>query len=111
MGDMAMGERSEVFVREFGQDIEKAYKPDLGDAVVESFLTYSDESFEVRMRYVVKDRRGDEYLLESARVFFTPDSDLDACAEELAELFYPGNGEEHFDEVLIRLMLVDAASG
>jgi hypothetical protein len=105
MGDNCVHTRIERFMTEFGPDLEKACAIDL-EQVVETVLGISD-NFDVRMRYIIKDRRNDEHLVEGVRILYNPDwQDDEETADGLSELLYPGQGEAHFDEVFIRLCLV-----
>ena len=106
MGDASLHQHAARFITEFGPDLEKACAIDL-EQVVETVLGVSDESFDIRMRYIIKDRRGDKHLVEGARVLYNPTWHApEEAADCLADLLYPGDGPAHFDEVLIRLMLV-----
>ena len=103
MGDSSSDHLCSRFVEEFGEEIEKACHIDLPE-VVETSCGFSGDDYYVRMFYSIKDRSDVIHCLAADNIFFSPgNDDRDTIAQDLAEVLFPGHGEEHYAEILERL--------
>lgn len=113
MGDIAASHLSERFIKEFGEDIEKACVM-VGDFVVEQELI-EDENHEVRMSFVIKDAIGEVHHVFGETFFNgayagSTKEDLAEIAEGLVNLLCGGDGGE-FKAMLARVKKVFEEEG
>jgi hypothetical protein len=108
MGSIARMSRSERFIREFEKDFVELRRLRAGSVltVVNVFLGQEDSSLEqVKLCIQVRDRTGDEFVLEEGEAVFDPENDYgnDLVERVAAEL---GSSEHQAKKRLMRAKLL-----
>lgn len=106
MGDIANGHYARAFVEAFNVDIiaREGIMELGGGALVSKSLDWDPVSFDVRIYYVIRDARGDEYTVRGDACYYHPDNDDDDAARVVAEILHGKEAsDEQVDAVFLRL--------